>query len=623
MIRKIERELKIFPKPRKIVIGKKIINRSEFIDENKLLNISIFPEKNLEKKFLIFKLKDLCKFFNAKDIKICRDKKEKAILIICDNTDNIPSQGYILNIGEKGIEIKSKYIAGLNYGLITFKQLLQNFKEDKLPFIYIEDYPDFENRGIMLDISRGKVPKMETLYDLIEKFSFWKINQLQLYTEHTFAYKGHEIVWKNSSPITPEEIKKIDEFCKEKFIELVPNQNCFGHLHRWLKLKEYRHLAEDPENPSALCPTDPNSITFIENLLSQLLPNFSSNKVNIGCDEVKLGVRSKEEIKKYGEGKVYLDFILKIINIANKYGKEEILIWADVIKHYPNLFKDLPKNITLLEWGYSSTHPFYLSCEMFSKNKIDFYVCPGTSSWNSIGGIWENCRVNLLNAAINGSRYNAKGYLITDWGDNGHWQHLPISYPGFLYGAGVSWCWRKNYDVNIEEIVGLYALNRNLLLSKILIDLSKVSFSSGVYTSNGSPFFYLFHEELDEFPDKKWKPQMAFWIGKEGLKKAEKQIKKIEKYLKKVDSNILETIEIKHAIKLLKHSFLRAKLIIEKYQRENFNSKILLKLIKDSKEIIKEFKKIWKYRYREGGLKESTFLMENLLIEKYKSLTKK
>lgn len=42
----------------------------------------------------------------------------------------------------------------------------------------------------MLDVSRDKVPTMETMIKLIKMLASWKINQIQLYMEHTFAYKG-------------------------------------------------------------------------------------------------------------------------------------------------------------------------------------------------------------------------------------------------------------------------------------------------------------------------------------------------------------------------------------------------------------------------------------------------
>ena len=75
---------------------------------------------------------------------------------------------------------------------------------------------------------------------------------------------------------------------------------------------------------------------------------------------------------------------------------------------------------------------------------LPFHVCPGTSSWNSIAGRTRNCLGNLHSAAQHGLRHGATGYLITDWGDNGHWQYQPISYLGFAAGAGLSWCRTSN-----------------------------------------------------------------------------------------------------------------------------------------------------------------------------------
>lgn len=71
----------------------------------------------------------------------------------------------------------------------------------------------------MLDISRNKVPKMKTLYRLLDRLAEWKINQFQLYMEHTFAYSDHREVWADASPMTAEEIRDLDAYCRERFIE--------------------------------------------------------------------------------------------------------------------------------------------------------------------------------------------------------------------------------------------------------------------------------------------------------------------------------------------------------------------------------------------------------------------
>ena len=88
----------------------------------------------------------------------------------------------------------------------------------------------FETRGYMLDISRDKVPTMSTFRQIVDLLKVCNYNQFQLYTEHTFAYSAHKAVWEKASPLTPEEIRELDLYCVMHGIELVPNQNCFGHM---------------------------------------------------------------------------------------------------------------------------------------------------------------------------------------------------------------------------------------------------------------------------------------------------------------------------------------------------------------------------------------------------------
>ena len=244
----------------------------------------------------------------------------------------------------------------------------------------ITDWPDFANRGIMIDVSRDKVPTMETLYRMVDMLSSWKINQVQLYTEHTFAYKNHKTVWKDASPMTGMQIKKLDAYCREHFIELVPNQNSFGHMARWLKHQPYNQYAEAPEGyetewgfyePFALCATDPRSVALVNELLDELIPNFSSDQINVGCDETHdLGmVRTKEICRERGTGRVYLDFLLKIHARVEKHGKV-MQFWGDIIKEYPELIPELPENIIAMVWGYRPEYPYHEECPKFQQSGV-------------------------------------------------------------------------------------------------------------------------------------------------------------------------------------------------------------------------------------------------------------
>ena len=104
--------------------------------------------------------------------------------------------------------------------------------------------PPLQTRAVLWDISRCRVPTMQTLEYIVRTLAALGINQLQLYTEHTFAWTGHEPVWKNASPITPDEARALDALCASLGIELVPCLNTLAHMERWLTHPEYTHLAE-------------------------------------------------------------------------------------------------------------------------------------------------------------------------------------------------------------------------------------------------------------------------------------------------------------------------------------------------------------------------------------------
>ena len=420
-------------------------------------------------------------------------------------------QGYHLTVSPRRVLVTGTDEAGLFYGLCTLAQwiFLHGFANPnpptKLRGIHIEDWPEFLNRGVMLDISRDKVPKLRTILDLVDFLSGLKINQLQLYTEHTFAYRGHSKVWRRYSPLTGQNVRALDSYCQARHVALVPNQNSLGHFHRWLVHEPYRRLAECPEGidhafslqkePFSLCPTDPEAAMLLEDLYGQLLPNFKSGSFNVGLDETfDLGKgRSAGACESRGKSRVYLDFLKNVREMAARHGKR-IQFWGDIVLAQPDLIGEIPKDVTALAWGYEADHPFDRECLAFSESGLEFYVCPGTSSWFSIGGRSDNAVANLANAARAGARHQATGYLITDWGDFGHLQPLPVSYLGFLAGAALSWDPETEAPLQQEltNWLDLYAFgDRAGIMGRFARDLGNIYQKAGPPTKNGSPLFFL------------------------------------------------------------------------------------------------------------------------------------
>jgi len=416
-----------------------------------------------------------------------------AIRMVRTNSAPNHPEGYALAIDRSGVTIEFREPAGQRAAAATLRQLLTGYGR-RLPFLKIRDWPDFARRGVMLDVSRGRVPKLETLLELAEKLAHFKINELQLYTEHTFAYRKYRAVWQSWGALTAKEIRLLDARCRKLGVDLVPNQNSFGHLRYFLadaRLKKLGELSEPYEAetgdflrlPTTLAPKHPGTLPFLCGLYDELLPNFSSGFFNVGCDETwDLGKgRSWKLCAANGRGGVYLDFLKKIHRAVSARDKT-MMFWGDIILKYPELIRELAAfeapvslpdqrqlslkragaeisapDLIALNWGYEADHPFAKEAAQFAKAKIPFYVCPGTSTWQTMVGRHDNALANLRAAAKVGKQFGAIGYLNTDWGDGGHPQPLAVSWPMFAAGAALAW---KSSGLNEKVLVEV--LNRDV-----------------------------------------------------------------------------------------------------------------------------------------------------------------
>lgn len=390
-------------------------------------------------------------------------------------------EAYRLSIGQD-IRITASTHAGLRLGAHTLVQIAR-LHPDALPKLEIDDAPSFAHRGVMLDVSRDRVPTMAHLKHTVDLLAGLKINQLQLYTEHTFAYAGHEAAWRDSSPITPAEARELDAYCSARGVELVPNQNCFGHLAHWLKLPRYLHLAEiegdgswmflffERRGPFSLCPTNPESERFVDDLLSQLVPNFGSSMVNIGCDETfdvghgrsKAWVEARaaerggtDMAKDRARVELYFEFVSKIAAVCRRLGRRPMM-WGDIAVSHPERLNLMPDGMIGLAWWYEPTDRFTAWVESLREHGHEAWVCPGTSSWRSFTGRTHERRGNIADAAEQGLKSGATGLLTCDWGDLGHRQQWPVSVIGLAHGAHAAWNAEKSrgFDARAASVHAL------------------------------------------------------------------------------------------------------------------------------------------------------------------------
>lgn len=370
---------------------------------------------------------------------ICLQKKE-----------GMGEEAYECRVENSGICILAGTVRGLLYGVQTMRQIVKQAGAC-VPFLLVEDEPDFSNRGFYHDITRGRIPTLAYLKEMTDLLAAYKINQLQLYIEHSFLFSGLSEMWRDDTPLTPEDIMELDAYCRERGIELVPSLSSFGHLYKLLSTKTYAHLCELPDSDKTpfcfwdrmhhhtMNLTEPEGMKLIQSMIEEFMPLFTSNQFNICADETfDLGKgRSKQMADEIGVERMYINYVKELCEFLVEKGKRP-MFWGDVICGFPELIKELPKETICLNWGYAPDQNEDSTRKLSEAGAVQ-YTCPGVAGWNQFVNLMEPSYQNIKRMCGYASKYHTIGVLNTDWGDFGHMNHPAFGFFGMIYGAAFSW----------------------------------------------------------------------------------------------------------------------------------------------------------------------------------------
>lgn len=430
---------------------------------------------------------------------------------------------YEITISSKEIVIKAGGEAGMYYASKTLKQIII---DNKIECGYIKDKPDLNIRGFMYDISRNKVPKLSTLKYIVDIMSDLKMNHLELYVEgFSFEYKSFPQYLENECYITINEYQELEKYCNDHYIDLVPNQNGFGHMSEWLKIDEFKDLAEAPEGidlwgshrpPSTLNALDSRSLYLIEKLYDDMLPVSNSKYFHMNFDEpFELGLnKTKQKCIEIGKENVYLDFVLKAKNIIDKYHKIP-LIWGDVLINHDNVLDKIPKDMIFVDWGYDAEYPFDEHLRKLKNANIKFMAAPATTSWCSLLTRTTDYLENISAAVWHTYTLEGEGIIITDWGDIGHMQHLSSSLPPLVYAGLLSYRVKHGTYKDLKYYLNKYIYkDKENLAADIFMDAGSYLKYEPHYTGNGTVTFYSMVWALNAMkekdPIKYFKAKMTF-----------------------------------------------------------------------------------------------------------------
>ncbi len=357
------------------------------------------------------------------------------------------AEGYVLRIAPDEVTILAASDHGLFYGTVTFIQLLQKFSSFNLPCVQIVDWPAMKFRGISDDMARGQVLTLEEMKRVVRFSALFKMNTYMPYFEDLFTSKTYPSIVKTRGRLSPWEIRELQDYARSYFVQIIPIFEMLGHCENILIQPKFRHLAEFP-GAASLNPTSTAVDTFLQNLISDLAPQFDSPYFHAGLDEswdVGKGM-SRIYVERYNTAVVHAEHYKKLYATLKKHGKKMIM-YGDIILRNPEILTQLPPDILIMDWHYGAAVDFP-SVEFFHRAGRPFLVSPGVSDWRRIFPDLTTAFVNIRYLTQKGAAYGALGSIVSTWGDYGGANFKELDWPGFAFTAACTW---NPTDVNLER----------------------------------------------------------------------------------------------------------------------------------------------------------------------------
>ncbi|WP_454798039.1 beta-N-acetylhexosaminidase [Novosphingobium lindaniclasticum] len=257
------------------------------------------------------------------------------------------AEAYRLTVTSGGAVISASGKSGFIYGAMTLLQLLtadagSAGRSASVPVLTIQDSPRFSWRGVMVDPSRHFQP-MESVYAIVDRMVEVKLNTLHFHLSDDQGWRfevkrypeltrigawrlppdtGGAIGPRSGGFYTQEQLKALVAYAAERGITVVPEIDLPGHAQALVaSYPEVGVLGDRPAvshdwgvNPWLFNPNDAG-MTFVRNVLDELMEVFPSQFIHIGGDEAvkdqwerspevqsqmrKLGIKTENEMQSW------------------------------------------------------------------------------------------------------------------------------------------------------------------------------------------------------------------------------------------------------------------------------------------------------------------------------------
>ncbi len=307
-------------------------------------------------------------------------------------------EGYLLDVRPTRIVARAPEAAGLFYAVQTIRQLLPAaiFRDAPsgettwtVPAVTIEDMPRFGWRGAHLDAGRHFMPK-EFVKKYIDLLALHKLNtfhwhltedqgwrlEIKQYPKLTEigAWRKETIVGRNRRDAaaqydgtrhggfyTQEDAREIVAYARARFVTVVPEIEMPGHAVAAIAAYPELGLGDPVEVAtrwgifSDILNAEPSTVTFMQNVLTEVMAIFPGRYIHVGGDEAdkskwKTNARIQARIKELGvtdEHGLQSWFIRQIDTFLTAH-KRRLVGWDEILEG------GLAENAVVMSWRGTS-----------------------------------------------------------------------------------------------------------------------------------------------------------------------------------------------------------------------------------------------------------------------------
>jgi hypothetical protein len=367
--------------------------------------------------------------------------------------DGATADDYALQVQPNAVTVCAAGAAGLFHGAQTLRQLIRaNRQGANLPSLSIHDWPVLRWRAFQDDLTRGPSSTLSNLEEQVSIGSLLKLNIFTYYLEHQFVFQKHPVIAPKDGALTGAELQALVAFAQPLHVNILGNQQSFGHFTAILAHPEFAALRE---TDYLLCPTNARTYELLNDLYSEQAPLLPFPFFNVCCDETDgLGTGpSKPLANQIGPGALYVQHVRRVHDLIVTNYHKRMLMWGDIILRHPDQLSQIPKDTIMLTWGYDSRQSFEDQILPFTKAGYEFLVCPGVNGWNRVLPQFGAATTNVQNFVRDGVKHGALGMLDTAWDDDGQTFNAP-NWHGFAWAAECAWTGSKTPAREFNRRVG-------------------------------------------------------------------------------------------------------------------------------------------------------------------------